>query len=409
MSKPIIEVNNISKKYRLGNIGVGSFIDDLKGVGKKIGLPYSQPDPAKQFQALDDVSFTVEEGEVLGIIGHNGAGKSTLLKILSRITEPTSGSAVLRGRVASLLEVGTGFNGELTGRENIFLNGALYGLSRVEIKKKLESIIDFSQVEGFIDTPVKRYSSGMYVRLAFAVAAHLQPEILILDEILAVGDLAFQNKCLNMIRDISKNGRTVLFVSHNIRMINRLCTRGLVLENGKSIFDGDLNLALDHYIGKVDSKIKHEFCSVNNKDSHIHVQNVQLLVNGELNKKPILCFDKIDIIIEVMLNISLQDIIISMVVKNSDKEIVFMSEINDDDGVNPESSGLYKIKTFIPNPLLKPSKYSLTIGTNSQSMGQLNHFEDIIYFEIIDINTNRDQRPGFIYQKITWSVEKVSY
>jgi lipopolysaccharide transport system ATP-binding protein len=249
----------------------------------------------------------------------------------------------------------------------------------------------------------------MYVRLAFAVAAHLQPEILILDEILAVGDLAFQNKCLNMIRDVSKNGRTVLFVSHNIRMINRLCTRGLVIENGKSIFDGDLNIALDHYIGKVDSKIKHEFCSINNKESHIHVHNVQLLVNGELTKKPILCFDEIDIVIKLSLNISLLDIIISMVVKNSDKEIVFMSEINDDDdGVNPSSSGLYEIKTFIPNPLLKPSRYSLTIGTNSQSMGQLNHFEDIIYFEIIDINSNRDTRPGYIYQNINWNVEKIS-
>jgi lipopolysaccharide transport system ATP-binding protein len=232
----------------LGNIGVGSFIDDLKGVGKKIGLPCSPPDPAKQFLALEDVSFTVEEGEVLGIIGHNGAGKSTLLKILSRITEPTSGSAVLRGRVASLLEVGTGFHGEMTGRENIYLNGALYGLNRQEIKKQLDSIIDFSQVEQYIDTPVKRYSSGMYVRLAFAVAAHLQPEILIVDEVLAVGDVDFQKKCINKMKEVSKAGRTLLFVSHNLQTIRAVCKSCMVLKQGKIQFTGPTHEAINHYV-----------------------------------------------------------------------------------------------------------------------------------------------------------------
>jgi lipopolysaccharide transport system ATP-binding protein len=232
----------------LGNIGVGSFIDDLKGVGKKIGLPCSPPDTAKQFLALDDVSFTVEEGEVLGIIGHNGAGKSTLLKILSRITEPSSGSAILRGRVASLLEVGTGFHGEMTGRENIFLNGALYGLNRLEIKKQLDSIIDFSQVEQYIDTPVKRYSSGMYVRLAFAVAAHLQPEILIVDEVLAVGDVDFQKKCIDKMKEVSKAGRTLLFVSHNLQTIRAVCKSCMVLKQGKIQFTGPTHEAINNYV-----------------------------------------------------------------------------------------------------------------------------------------------------------------
>ena len=216
----------------MGSIGFSSFIEDLKTVGKNLGFPFLPSNPANDFWALDNISFSVEEGEVLGIIGHNGAGKSTLLKILSRITEPTSGKAFLNGRVSSLLEVGTGFHGELTGRENIYLNGALYGLSRAEISNQLDSIVNFSQVENFIDTPVKRYSSGMYVRLAFAVAAHLQPEILIVDEVLAVGDIDFQKKCIDKMQEVSKSGRTILFVSHNLQTIRSLCHNCIVLKNG---------------------------------------------------------------------------------------------------------------------------------------------------------------------------------
>ena len=263
MSKPIIEVNNISKKYRLGNIGVGSFLDDLKGIGKKIGLPCSPPDPAKQFLALDDVSFTVKEGEVLGIIGHNGAGKSTLLKILSRITEPTSGSAVLRGRVASLLEVGTGFHGELSGIDNIYLNGSLNGLSKKEIKKKIDEIIEFSQIEDFINTPVKRYSSGMYVRLAFSVAAFLNPEILFIDEVLAVGDYAFKRKCIAKMKALSqKEGKTIVLVSHISSIIEQLATRCILLEKGKVINDGKTKELLKKYheqISSTDQPDLHDF------------------------------------------------------------------------------------------------------------------------------------------------------
>jgi len=247
VNKPIIEVKNLSKRYRLGSIGVGSFIEDLRWLGTKIGLPCKPPDPSKEFLALDDISFSVEEGEVLGIIGQNGAGKSTLLKILSRITEPTSGHAILRGRISSLLEVGTGFHGEMTGLENIYLNGSLHGLTKKEIDQKLESIIEFSQIGNFIDTPVKRYSSGMYVRLAFAVAIHLEPEILIIDEVLAVGDAGFQIKCTEKINSIRESGRTVLFVSHNMDLIESLCNRCLLLQDSRIKMDDETSNVLSIY------------------------------------------------------------------------------------------------------------------------------------------------------------------
>jgi len=246
--KPLIEVEKLSKNYRLGDIGIRTFWEDCQSFGKKLGLPFAFSSSSNQFTALDQVSFNVNEGEVLGIIGSNGAGKSTLLKILSRITEPTSGKANLRGRVCSLLEVGTGFHGDMTGRENIFLNGSLYGLSRSEVKSHLDSIVDFAQIENFLDTPVKRYSSGMYVRLAFAVSAHLEPEILIIDEVLAVGDVDFQKKCLGKMKDVSQSGRTILFVSHQLGMVRNLCTRALHISQGEICFDGNTDQAISHYL-----------------------------------------------------------------------------------------------------------------------------------------------------------------
>jgi lipopolysaccharide transport system ATP-binding protein len=201
----------------------------------------------ERFWALKDVTFDIPEGEVVGIIGRNGAGKSTLLKVLSRIVEPTEGRVAIRGRVASLLEVGTGFHPELTGRENIFLNGAILGMSRGEIARKFDEIVAFAEVERFLDTPVKRYSSGMYVRLAFSVAAHLEPEILVVDEVLAVGDIAFQEKCLNKMESSAKGGRTVLFVSHNMHAIAKLCTRGITLQSGGVAFDGDVSQCVENY------------------------------------------------------------------------------------------------------------------------------------------------------------------
>lgn len=254
----VLKVENVKKRYRLGVIGGGTLQGDLQSWwarirGKedpntKIG---AEVDTKKgSFMALDGISFEVRKGERLGIIGGNGAGKSTTLKILSRVTAPTEGAVYINGRISSMLEVGTGFHPELTGRENIYLNGAILGMSKAEVDSKMEDIIEFSECRQFIDTPVKRYSSGMYVKLAFSVAAHLDSEILIMDEVLAVGDMKFQQKCLKKMRDVSEEeGRTVLYVSHNMNTIRQLCNRCIVLKKGKTIFDGDVEEAISIYMG----------------------------------------------------------------------------------------------------------------------------------------------------------------
>ncbi|HLP00766.1 MAG TPA: ABC transporter ATP-binding protein [Opitutaceae bacterium] len=253
MSRPIIQIRGVSKKYRLGHIGMTSLRDDVERFGRWCrslagGTPAAPREDKRDFWALRDVSFDVQPGEALGIIGRNGAGKSTLLKVLSRITEPTSGEIRLRGRVGSLLEVGTGFHPELSGRDNIFLKGAILGMTRAEVARKFDEIVAFSEVERFLDTPVKRYSSGMYVRLAFAVAAHLEPDILIVDEVLAVGDQQFQRKCLGKMQDVSeRHGRTVLFVSHHMTAIRRLCKRCVLLDAGRSSGPMDVDAAIEHY------------------------------------------------------------------------------------------------------------------------------------------------------------------
>lgn len=258
MDKTVIKVENLSKEYRFGVIGHGTLHKDIQSwwarirgkedPNSKISLHSGPALTGERFWALKDISFEVKKGEVLGIIGCNGAGKSTLLKILSRVTTPTEGIIKVKGRIASLLEVGTGFHPELTGRENVYLNGMLHGMSKTEVKNEFDEIVDFSGVERFIDTPVKRYSSGMKVRLGFAVAAHLKPEILIVDEVLAVGDAEFRRKCLGKMRDVSEGGRTVLFVSHNMNAIRQLCHRGIVLEEGKIVHRGPTDEIVDKYL-----------------------------------------------------------------------------------------------------------------------------------------------------------------
>jgi lipopolysaccharide transport system ATP-binding protein len=243
MSESAISVSNIGKRYKLGEDA--SLFDRIAWLRRMRGKAPLAP-PAS-FWALDDVSFEIKQGEAVGIIGHNGAGKSTLLKVLSRITEPTRGQAEITGRVASLLEVGTGFHPELTGRENIYMNGSILGMRRGEIARAFDEIVAFAGVEQFVDTPVKRYSSGMYVRLAFSVAAHLEPEILIVDEVLAVGDVQFQKKCLGKMGDVSRSGRTVLFVSHNMTAVRQLTSRCILLKKGKVFFDGSPTDAIDTY------------------------------------------------------------------------------------------------------------------------------------------------------------------
>jgi lipopolysaccharide transport system ATP-binding protein len=261
MSDIVIDVENLSKRYLVGHQSAQRETTLRDVIGREAknfarkaadfvrGRQIVQGDEIEEFWALQDVSFKLKYGEVLGVVGRNGAGKSTLLKILSRITEPDGGRALLRGRISSLLEVGTGFHPELTGRENIYLNGAILGMTRMEIKRKFDEIVNFSEMEKFLDTPVKRYSSGMYVRLAFAVAAHLEPEILIIDEVLAVGDAEFQKKCLGKMDDVSRNqGRTVLFVSHNMEAVLKLCNRAILLESGSIREIGDVKSVVTAYL-----------------------------------------------------------------------------------------------------------------------------------------------------------------
>lgn len=293
----VIRVENLSKKYLLTHQQRESFptlrdaiVRSAANFGRRLlhplrassGMPPAGLGLTEEFWALKDVSFDVNQGDRVGIIGRNGAGKSTLLKVLSRITEPTSGRAKIKGRVASLLEVGTGFHPELTGRENIFLNGAVLGMTRAEIRRKFDEIVAFAEVEKFLDTPVKRYSSGMYVRLAFAVAAHLEPEILIVDEVLAVGDAQFQKKCLGKMEEVGREGRTVLFVSHNMDAIRNLCNIGLLIESGSLKSFCEANVVLDEYF-----KLYNEGCNrakwiKNQEDNNISILKEVTVRNSEL-------------------------------------------------------------------------------------------------------------------------------
>lgn len=288
MGNTVIKAENISKQYRLGSIGTKTLANDLKRWyyqmrGKedpfmKIGdvNDRSTKGSSEYIWALKDINFDIEQGEVIGIIGKNGAGKSTLLKILSRVTAPTTGQITVHGRMASLLEVGTGFHPELSGRENVFLNGAIMGMTKDEIKRKFDEIVDFSGVERYIDTPVKRYSSGMYVRLAFAVAAHLEPEILIVDEVLAVGDAEFQKKCLGKMKDVSGQGRTVLFVSHNMGAIQSLCSRSIYLKHGQIEQSGNTDKIINYYLSH-ELKAEEELQIPINKNIPACVHKVTLL------------------------------------------------------------------------------------------------------------------------------------
>jgi lipopolysaccharide transport system ATP-binding protein len=251
--KPVVRIENVSKRYRIGGLLPGYEFTLRELVGQALAAPLkrlrrSNGSRYQTLWALRGASLEVQKGELVGIIGHNGAGKSTLLKILSRITRPTTGQVEIYGRIGSLLEVGTGFHPDLTGRENVYLNGAILGMKRAEIARKFDEIVAFSELEKFIETPVKFYSSGMYVRLAFSVAAHLEPEILIMDEVLAVGDVAFQQKCLDKMRDIRRQGRTIFFVSHNMPAVTRLCKRAVLLEQGRVVADGPVQGVINHYL-----------------------------------------------------------------------------------------------------------------------------------------------------------------
>ncbi|MBC19005.1 MAG: ABC transporter ATP-binding protein [Planctomycetaceae bacterium] len=365
-----IEIDNVSKMYRLGQIGTGTISHDLnrwwcrlRGKSdpyQRIGRVNDRETTGGDYVwALRDVSLAVESGEVYGIIGHNGAGKSTLLKLLSRITTPTTGQIRARGRMASLLEVGTGFHPELTGRENIFLNGTILGMTRGEIHRQFEAIVDFSGCSKYIDTPVKRYSSGMYVRLAFAVAAFLEPEILIVDEVLAVGDFAFQSRCLSRIKEISHGQRTVLFVSHNMAAIRNVCTKCAVINHGEISFVGDPKAATDHYqqedVIHHDSQIVfHETC-----EDLTPISATAKTPNGQ--RKLSQCSD-IHIDICYQINTPLKGLRVGITLYSDDgTEVLNSSDLHAQNLENQRNPATYTSKCVIPKELLNVGSYTVQV------------------------------------------------
>jgi len=386
MSKDIIlKAENISKQYRLGQVGTGTMAHDLNRWWHQIRgkeNPYlkigdtndrSTKGTSDYVWALQDINFEVERGEVLGIIGKNGAGKSTLLKILSRVTAPTTGHIKFGGRVASLLEVGTGFNGEMTGRENIFLNGAILGMTKKEIASKIDEIIEFSGCERYIDTPVKRYSSGMYVRLAFAVAAFLDPEILIIDEVLAVGDAEFQKKAIGKMQDISKQGgRTVLFVSHNMAAVKQLCTRGIVLENGKVAFYGGIEESIDFYLIRNKNYIIHNF--VNEKSGLIK----EIEISNQRKSKNIVMGDDLFFKIKLSNPLMKNKIDIGFYDKNEEK-VTNLSTIYTNQNFEEKET----LTCLVNNLPISPGIYMINIAV-MEGNKLLEYYEKVLVIEILN-------------------------
>jgi lipopolysaccharide transport system ATP-binding protein len=412
MSDTIIKVEGLGKKYTISHErreGYTALRDVIANKIKGIGKSKSDFAAKEDFWALKDVDFEIKRGDAVGIIGRNGAGKSTLLKILSRITEPTHGRIELNGRVASLLEVGTGFHPELTGRENVFLNGAILGMSRAEIKKKFDEIIDFAGVEKFLDTPVKRYSSGMYVRLAFAVAAHLEPEILVVDEVLAVGDAEFQKKCLGKMNDVSKNeGRTVLFVSHNTSAIKALCTSGILLLNGTVAANGDMDTVMGEYMAAGIGEIDQVFKPIH--DPEIIISDFYSC-NAAGEKTDIFrTSEEISVVIEVELLNANAHLRIGFDLLNSKLEVLFRSFDNDLDPIRRQT-GKQLVKGVIPANLLALDGYyiNLRVGIHSERWIDDGKKNLKIRVEHIDgVNGNyKDFRPGTVMPAIYWSNNKI--
>lgn len=397
MSEIVIKAENISKQYRLGLVGSRTLAADFKRWAYKVR---GKEDPftkigdtndrsvkgtSEYVWALRDINFEVKQGEVLGIIGKNGAGKSTLLKLLSRVTTPTTGKIGIKGRMATLLEVGTGFHPELTGRENVFLNGAIMGMTKAEIKSKFDEIVDFAGVERYIDTPVKRYSSGMHVRLGFAVAAHLEPEILVIDEVLAVGDAEFQRKCLGKMKSVSGEGRTVLFVSHNMGSIKTLCSRGMLLENGNITFDGAIDDCVNNYLkvnqsgeaaGRIEI-VKKGFGSGEARITCIEVLNHEGVVSDTtLYKEPI----RIKLYLES--KISVPEASIDIKISDNNGTVLFHA-LNQYQEI-PFSIKLGKsmVEIEIENHLI-PGNFMITPGIHNASTSlTLDMHENILGFEV---------------------------
>lgn len=419
---PVIQAQNIGKKYILSHQRRQSYTalrdvisDKFKRIGKRIFSPFSSTptsDPThEEFWALKDVSFEIERGDRVGIIGRNGAGKSTLLKILSRITEPTAGRVSIQGRVASLLEVGTGFHPELTGRENIYLNGAILGMTRKEIRSKFDEIVAFAEVEKFLDTPVKRYSSGMYVRLAFAVAAHLEPEILVVDEVLAVGDAQFQKKCLGKMEDVStKEGRTVLFVSHQMGAIAKLCSKAVLLSKGQIVQQGNTQHVINYYMSQASSDFNNVYTPNVNSNKEIIIAKAQALNLAGETTSHFAHNEQIIIAINCKINQWLPNTVMGFYIKDQRGRKVFTNINNQWVNIDPSYKEIHT-KVAIPANFLVPGQYMLSFAISVEHVRIVDLIEDAIGINVIDAGSMFASYEGMdygcVFADCKWSIDNI--
>ena len=390
MNNPIIRVEHLSKKYMIGHQPAERYtaLRDVIASGFKSiknrwsGTVQHPSSKEEEFWALNDVSFEVNQGDRIGIIGRNGAGKSTLLKILSRITEPTAGRIRLKGRVASLLEVGTGFHPELTGRENIYLNGAILGMGKIEIRQKFDEIVAFAEVEQFLDTPVKRYSSGMYVRLAFAVAAHLEPEILVVDEVLAVGDASFQKKCLGKMRDVGEEGRTVLFVSHNMGTVQQLCNQCFLLEHGCLTITGSPDHVIAHYLANSSKGYQEKFIRKGNQKARF--ENIRVTDADGVETTTFFMGDTIQVHFCLHFHEKVEFPVIAVQITNSiNDSFAHMINIDDDCHVTGDPNKVVSLSVELKDVFFSPSVYFISLWVGENMMTACDHLMDCISIEML--------------------------
>ena len=428
MSDVAIKIENVSKQYRLGLVSTGTLSHDLnrwwatKVMHKedpylKVGEVNDRTTKGNSdyVWALKDINMEIKQGDVVGIIGKNGAGKSTLLKLLSRVTAPTTGTISYKGRIASLLEVGTGFHPELTGRENIYMNGAIMGMSKAEITRKLDEIVDFSGCERYLDTPVKRYSSGMTVRLGFAIAAHIEPDILVVDEVLAVGDAEFQKKAIGKMQDVSRGeGRTVLFVSHNMESIKSLCTRGILLNNGSIDYMGNVQDTIDRYILKNESDYCYYAEFNEDENSYFNFNSAELLCNENRANGTIDVFDKISLKFKYTLTRNDSSNCVYILLKKEGRVLAFIIDTtNNKTLLEKREKGSYEVSFSLPCPLLKPGQYSVTLKYTKPRIVDLQTKEDCLRFDVSLMSQNEydagyaKNRDGIIAVNPDLSIVKV--
>ena len=410
MTDLAIEVDNLGKRYRIGapRQSYNTLSDALSEAFANFRNPKPETRNSDSFWALRDISFEVKRGDVLGIIGRNGAGKSTLLKILSRVTRPTYGRARVNGRVGSLLEVGTGFHPELTGRENIYLNGAVLGMTKAEIKRRFDEIVEFAEVEGFLDTPVKRYSSGMYMRLAFSVAAHLEPEILLVDEVLAVGDAAFQQKCIGKMGDVAKEGRTVLFVSHNMACIQRLCHSAILLDKGQVKAFRKVPDVIQTYLKEVVSPVSSwEPSSAPTKNAYF--KKIYLANEKEERLDHVTTASSLSVIMEYIVQRKCRSLQISVDLLDSNGDLIFASNPQDRALEPPDEVGQYRAVVCLPPQILLPKIYGIRTNLWTPWEGILDTV-DSIRFSVNETaslsNATPEGKPGQILVPCDWLIKQ---